>query len=734
MMNTDHLPACVALTMFGKDFPEAASRGARLRSRAGAIAALMLSGALGLCGTAMAQDATPPQSTPATQNPVAGQSQNPAAEKSIDYAQTLDYTGITISEVGPGQGNNVPEVLDSGIGNDNELAQVVGGSAVEPVQSELTGSYLRAEITPQSLTDDTVDGDFTAGYHVGQTPMDRASRYYGSTVTGGDLTSNSYTDDQFNSDRGKVAKVPQRLGVFDRNHTDSRAIVIHPYIEVSQDVDSFYAPTSSELTYTDLVAGAEVTINGRNNQGTISARVDERLGYGTVANSTGVNGVASLSSAILPNTLRIDYGAYANETTVTPDGATFANTSVTVGQRQQIYALYAGPTLTTHLGDDIGITGHYRIGYTNIGETGYNQQNTLLNSIDVFGHSVVQDGRLSAGVRPGQLGWIGFNIIGGYYNEKVSNLDQVLTSEYARGEAIIPVTSELAIVGGGGYEKILVTSHDALRNSSLPGDPPILDANGRYITDYSSPLYTAMNVVDPIWDVGIEWRPSRRTNLEVHFGHRYGEFTGYGSFTYMPSPRQNFSIVYYNNLGGFGGDLNNTLSNLSSQFETVRDGITGNISSCLSTSASGGCLGGVLGSANSAFGLAHGATIGYDLHWGSFDFGVGVGYDIHRYITAAETIDARINGKADSYYWIDTFLGARINEKSQFQTTLNLYKYDSGLVLNSNETSLRVVSIYQYFPSKHLSFNASLALNASFNQAQANLWSSTLSMGVRYTF
>ena len=111
-----------------------------------------------------------------------------------------------------------------------------------------------------------------------------------------------------------------------------------------------------------------------------------------------------------------------------------------------------------------------------------------------------------------------------------------------------------------------------------------------------------------------------------------------------------------------------------------------------------------------------------------------MGYDIHRYITAAETIDARINGKADTYYWVDTFLGARINEKSQFQTTLNLYKYDSGLVLNSNETSLRVVSIYQYFPSKHLSFNASLALNASFNQAQANLWSSTLSMGVRYTF
>ena len=83
MMNTDHLPARAALTMFGNGFAVGA------RSRAGVIAALMLGGALCLPGAAMAQSADPGAG--------AVSSQNPAAGHAIDYAQTLDYTGITMS-------------------------------------------------------------------------------------------------------------------------------------------------------------------------------------------------------------------------------------------------------------------------------------------------------------------------------------------------------------------------------------------------------------------------------------------------------------------------------------------------------------------------------------------------------------------------------------------------------------------------------------------------------------
>ena len=348
------------------------------------VASLMLGGMFGHGQTAQAQ-------TDQIQSGQGYRNLSQSGHTQPDQTQTLDYAGVSINDVGPGAQVSVPAVLDSGTADGQAMAQVIGGSAIQPVQSELTGSYLRAEVLPQDLTGDTIDGDFTGGYHIGQTPIDRSARYYGSQVTGGDLTGGETTDDQFNSDRGKLPMVAKRLGVFDRNHNDPRHLVIKPYIEASHNLDSFLAPTASEVTYTDLVAGVEVTINGRNNQGVISARVDERIGYGTVHNSTGVTGLASLSTAILPNTLRIDYGGYANETYVTNNGATLANTPATVGQRQQVYAGYVGPTLSTHLGD-IGVTGHYRVGYTSIGENGYDVNNTFRNGIDVFGHSVTQQG------------------------------------------------------------------------------------------------------------------------------------------------------------------------------------------------------------------------------------------------------------------------------------------------------------------------------------------------------
>ena len=641
----------------------------------------------------------------------------------------VDYSGISLNEVGPGQQISVPEVLGSGIGDGQQMATVVGGSAVEPIQSEQVGSYLRLDQTVQGLADDTTTGDMSQGYRTGQTPIDRASRYYGNTVSGDDLTSDNYTDDQYNTDRGKVAQVARRLGVFDRNHSDPRTLVIKPYIEASQVLDSYYAPTASQVTYTDLVAGAEVTVNRRNNQGVISARVDQRLGWGTSTNSTDFTGLANLSTAIIPDVLRIDYGGYANTTYISPLGATLGNAN-NVGNRERVLAGYVGPTLTSHIGD-IGINGHYRVGYASIGQNGYDATNTLQNGIDVFGHSVMQDARLAAGVRPGQVWSIGLSAIGGYYSEHISNLSQQVESSYARGEVILPITDDLALVGGAGVEKIKVTSLNAVIDSN--GNPEV-DRNGRFIANTAGPRYVAMNVDDAIWDVGVEWRPSRRTNFEAHIGHRYGELSGYGTLTYMPTPESNMSLVVYNNLGGFGGDLNNTLSNLSSQFQTVRDGITGNISSCLSTAQVGSCLGGILGSANSAFALSHGATFGYDHTFGRFDAGFGFGYDVHRYIAALNTVEGAINGKADTYYWIDTFVGVRINEKSQFQTTVNLYKYHSGLVLNSDVTSMRLVSIYQYFPTSKISVIGSLAINGSLDQNQPDMWSSTLAAGVRYTF
>lgn len=647
----------------------------------------------------------------------------------IADAQSLQYEGIGINQLD--QGNVVvSDVQGDGMGDQNRMANVLGESALAPVQVEKVMDYPKLLDTVQDLTSDTVEGDYTNGYHLGETTMDRAARYHGAAVSGDDLTSADYRFEDYNSDRGKHALVAQRLGVFDRNHTDPRHLVIHPYIEASQVLDSYWAPTQNQVTYTTAVVGAEMTVNGRNNQGVLSARYEQQYGWGTTNNSHGLAGIANFSTAIFPNELRMDYGGYANRAYVSRNGATFANTPATYGNQAQILAGYFGPTVSAHMGD-IGISGHYRLGWTDFGVNGKDTNFQPLPGISVFNHSFNQDARLAMGVRPEQVLPIGVSVIGGYATEDASQLSQQLASMYARGEVIIPITDDIAAVGGAGYEYIKVSSLDAKRDSH---NNPILDQNGNYITDYSAPRQVALLVEDTIWDAGMEWRPSRRTNLEIHVGHRYGDLGGYGSFTYLPTPRSSINVVVYDNIGGFGSDLGNTLSNMSSQFQSMRDAITGNISSCLATVHMGSCLGGVLGSANSAFARSNGVTAGYGIGFGGIETGFGFGWDRHRYIAGSNTVLANINGKADTYLWVDTYLGIRFNEKSQFQSTLNLYKYHSGLVANSDVTSFRLVSVYQYFASKHITMNASLAVNGALTQSQADSWSSSASAGVRYTF
>jgi hypothetical protein len=111
---------------------------------------------------------------------------------------------------------------------------------------------------------------------------------------------------------------------------------------------------------------------------------------------------------------------------------------------------------------------------------------------------------------------------------------------------------------------------------------PMVDSNGRYVTDYSTGRQIAFDTEGLIWDAGVVWRPSRRTNVEgAYVGDRYGRFGGYGFINYQPDDHSSFNLVVYQGVTGFGGALTNSLFNLPTQFSTVRDAITGNLSSCV---------------------------------------------------------------------------------------------------------------------------------------------------------
>lgn len=56
-----------------------------------------------------------------------------------------------------------------------------------------------------------------------------------------------------------------------------------------------------------------------------------------------------------------------------------------------------------------------------------------------------------------------------------------------------------------------ISERDAVRDA---GGIPVVGADGRLVTDKSSPRLTAWESDGLIWDAGVMWRPSSRTALK----------------------------------------------------------------------------------------------------------------------------------------------------------------------------------------------------------------------------
>lgn len=569
------------------------------------------------------------------------------------------------------------------------------------------------------------------------TPADRAGRYYGAAYSSGDLADGAYSDDDYNSTRGKTTMKPRRLGVFDQSTVDKRRLAIRPYIEATQVVQANLgakdglAYQDDVLTYSTLAAGADATINGRNNQGVVSARYERRFLWNHKSNSDGVTGIARLSSSIVPNALRVDYGGFANRTYVSQTGAAFATSAVGADSLTQIYSLYAGPTLATQKGD-VAITAHYHAGYTALNTQNNAAASGVTGGINTLDHSTVQEARLAVGNRPGEGLPVGLGADAGLYQEDVSNLTQRVSDKHVRGSVTIPVAEDVALVGGVGYEHVRVSARNAQFDSA---GNPVVDANGRYVTDYAQGRQIAFDTEGLIWDAGVVWRPSRRTNMEFHVGERYGRFGAYGFINYQPDDHSSFNLVVYQGVTGFGGALTNSLFNLPTQFSTVRDAITGNLSSCVASASAGNCFAGSVSSVNATVYRGNGFSAGYSFDHNRLRGGIGFGYERRQYITAPQTILGSINGKVDQYYWVSTYLGYHVTPHSTFGATLDGYKYISGLdPAQGAINAIRAVGLYQYYLSRHLTATASLAMDGITREKADDLWSTAASLGMRYSF
>ncbi len=506
---------------------------------------------------------------------------------------------------------------------------------------------------------------------------------------------------------------------------------VSPYIEAAQLVSAELSPGDDVLTYSRIAAGVDVSVTGRHTGASASVRVEHYFGWNKGAqDGTVVSGLARGYATVTPG-LQIEAGALATRSRIDGSGSAVQGATGSDLTAGEIYSVYAGPTLGTQLGA-VRVDGGYRIGYTRIETPDALVTAPGATPVDVFDDSVTHNASLRVGTKAGDVLPVGVGVGAGWNREDISNLDQRVDDRSVRGDVTVPITRDLALVGGVGYEKVEVSSRDALRDGA---GNPVRGNDGRLKTDKSAPRRIAYEAEGLIWDAGVLWKPSRRTALEAHVGKRYGSTTYYGSFAYAPSDRSAFNVSVYDTVSGFGGQVNRALAELPADFEANRDLLTGDLTGCVGSSEGGSCLSGALGSVRSSVFRSRGISASWSQQLGRINAGVAAGYERRKFLAAPGTVLAAANGLVDENTWLAAWMNTRIGARGTLSTNAYANWFQNGGGLNGDSTALGASAAYGHSLTSRLSATAAVGIEGVLRDAPLeNFWQASGLVGLRYSF
>jgi hypothetical protein len=512
----------------------------------------------------------------------------------------------------------------------------------------------------------------------------------------------------------------------------SQRTTVQPYIEVSQIGVVTLSPDEDAVTYTQAEVGVDAQVNGRNTGGSLSIRYEYNKSYDDdTPDSDTVSGVARGYASIVPQVLTVDVGGLAARTRVDGNGGATLNPLNGEDSESRIYSAYAGPTLNTRAGD-VAIAAQYRVGYTKVEQPDALVLTPGADPVDVFDDSISQRASVHVGTSPGEPLPIGVGLGAGWAQEDVSNLDQRVRDAYARADVTVPVSHSVALVGGIGYEDVVVSSRDALLDTN---GQPVIGNDGRLVTDTSQPRQIAFEADGLIWDAGVVWRPSSRTAFEAHYGRRYDSDTYYGSFAWAPSSRSSVNVSVYDAVSGFGGQLNTALANLPTEFNVARNSLTGDLGGCVASVEGSQCVTGALGSVRSSVFRSRGVSASYTTAIGRMTAGIGAGYDRRKFLAPENTVLADANGVTDEAYYGSIFLSGELGRRANFSTNAYATLLQSGFDQQGEVLATGASASYNRSLTDRLSLRAAVALDHIDSDLDLeDLTAASGLLGLRYGF
>lgn len=450
----------------------------------------------------------------------------------------------------------------------------------------------------------------------------------------------------------------------------------HPYLQVEQ-VATMDFDRGEVLTYSGVGGGLNAAVATRRMQATISVDYQHRVGWGDrLADHDVVSGLAAARFEAIPGTLSLDAGAMAARTHADIRLPVPAARTIDSANVAEIYSAYAGPTLTTHAGP-VSVGASYRLGYVKVDDHSLAGAGLPPGAprVDRYSSSTVHNATVSFGMAPGRLPF-GWTVGAGYVREDMNRLDSNFEAKYVRGDVVVPVSPTLAVTGGVGYETMKGSQQDFLRG---PGGLPVLTPGGNLIPDPSRPRLRTVDQDGMMWDAGIIWRPSPRTELQARAGWRYGGESFTASLSHRIDSRSALSASVYDGVSSFGRLLIADLNGLPTRFQTPSDGpLTG--AGCVfgNDPGTGRCFGDAFQSiANFNF-RNRGANVHYSAARGPWTMGLGAGYANRKYLAPDSSLFA-LNGVTDQSFSLSGTLGRRLTRTSGYDLDAYAAWFDSGL-------------------------------------------------------
>ena len=499
-------------------------------------------------------------------------------------------------------------------------------------------------------------------------------------------------------------------------------IEVAPYVEVNAGASVELSGDGDDvLTYTSVAAGVDGRVETRRVVAQASYRYERRLALdGDIAEDDVHSGVAMVRAQVAPG-VSLDAGALAAQAGGPGRGLTLSDRDSSA----QLFSAYAGPTISTQVGP-LSVGAAYRLGYARIDDDDLDS-----DFGEDFGESLVHQASASVGMGPGRLP-VGWTVGAGYIREESGEFDSRFEAAYVRGDLVFPVGPTLALTAGVGYEHIVSSQQDVLRDAN--GTPIMV--GGRFVADPTRPRLRGFDTDGMIYDAGLIWRPGPRTELQARAGRRNGGTTVTGSLRHQLPRGLGLSAQVYDSVGTASTTIVSNLNALPTDFQTNRNPLTGAFDGCVfgRDPGTGICFDQAFQTLSSASFRARGANLMLSGSRGPWGFGLGAGYAHRRYTALLGGDLGTLDPVNDDSFVVNAGVSRRLGRFSSMSIDAVAAWYDSDLPFTDAIFSTGVTAgYYRSFFIPGLQFHAGLGL---YHTNTGLLDSTVLNglVGLRYTF